>query len=315
MHTDRMRTTTRTTTLPITGPYDLREVALMGFGHRDESAFDGVMRLAFCADALDSQVGVEVHRQNDTLALTVHGEGDLDAIASQVARVVSADHDGDAWAAVCAADPVLARVHAAAPGFRPSNFYSPYEAAVWAVLSARRARGQGIALRRRLSEQHGAVFALAGRPEAALPLPEQLLGIEEFPGLPADRIPRLHTIARAALDGQLDVGRLAAMTPAEAMLDVQRLPGIGPFYSALIVIRACGLTDVLSTQEDHTRAAVETLYRLDHTPDDAELERIAEAWRPFRTWAAVALRAVGSRLIDEASITTPAARPSGRGRS
>ncbi|MFJ4164696.1 DNA-3-methyladenine glycosylase family protein [Microbacterium sp. NPDC089698] len=296
-----MSTSIRTTTLPLTGPYDLREVALMGFGHRDESSFDGVMRLAFCTDALDSQVGVEVRQLDGALAVAVHGEGDLGAIAAQVARVISADHDGEAWAAICAADPVLARVHAAAPGFRPSNFYSPYEAAVWAVLSARRARQQGIALRRRLSEQHGALFALAGRPEAALPLPEQLLGIEDLPGLPADRIPRLHAIARAALDGQLDVGRLAAMTPAEAMLDVQRLPGIGPFYSALIVIRACGLADVLSTQEDHTRAAVQALYGLDHTPDDAELERIAEAWRPFRTWAAVSLRAVGSRLLDQPS--------------
>ena len=297
-----MSATARTTTLPLAGAYDLREVALMGFGHRDESAFDGVMRLAFCTDALDSQVGVEVRQHDGALALTVHGEGDLDAIARQAARVVSADHDGDAWAAVCAADPVLARVHAAAPGFRPSNFYSPYEAAVWAVLSARRARRQGIALRRRLSEQHGRVFTLAGRPEPALPLPEQLLALEEFPGLPADRIPRLHAIARAAADGQLDVRRLAGMTPAEAMLDVQRLPGIGPFYSALIVIRACGLTDVLSTQEEHTRAAVQALYRLDHAPDDAELERIAEAWRPFRTWAAVSLRAVGSRLADDDSV-------------
>jgi DNA-3-methyladenine glycosylase II len=294
-----MSASVRTITLPLIGPYDLREVALMGFGHRDESSYDGVMRLAFCTDALDTAVGVEVRQQDGRLDLTVHGPGDLDAIAAQVARVVSADQDGDAWAAVCAADPVLTRVHAAAPGFRPSNFYSPYEAAVWATLSARRSRRQGIALRQRLSQQHGTVFEVAGRSEAALPLPEQLLDLDGFPGLPADRIPRLHAIARAALDGQLDVRRLVAMTPDDAMIDVQRLPGIGPFYSALIVIRACGLTDVLSTQEDHSRAAVQALYGLDHTPDDAEMERIAEAWRPFRTWAAVSLRAVGSRLLDE----------------
>lgn len=293
-----MSTDVRTATLPLVGPYDLREIALMGFGHRDESAFDGVMRLAFCTDALDTQVGVEVRQRDDALALVVHGAGELDAIAAQVARVVSADQDGTAWAAVCAADPVLARVHAESSGFRPSNFSNPYEAAVWAVLSARRARRQGIALRQRLAERHGAVFELAGRSEAALPLPEQLLGVDGFPGLTTERIPRLHAIARAALDGLLDVQRLTAMTPAEAMLDMQRLPGIGPFYSALIVIRACGLTDVLSTQEDHTRAAVQALYGLDHTPGDAELERIAEAWRPFRTWAAVSLRVVGSRLVD-----------------
>ncbi len=286
----------RTTSLPLSGPYDLREVALMGFGHRDETSFDGVMRLAFCTDALDAQVGVEVRQAGDRLDLTVHGDGDLDRVARQVARVVSADHDGKEWDAVCTADPVLARVHAVAPGFRPSNFYSPYEAAVWSVVSARRARAQGIALRRRLSEAHGAVFELAGRPEAALPLPARLLELDGFPGLPADRIPRLHAIARAALEGRLDVARLTAMEPAEAMADLQRLPGIGPFYSSLIVIRACGLTDVLSTQEGHTRDAVRTLYGLDHEPNDAELARIAEEWRPFRTWAAVTLRAVGSRL-------------------
>lgn len=292
-----MDTAIRTASIPLTGAYDLREVALMGFGHRDESEFDGVMRLAFCTDALDTQVGVEVRRARDELQLTVHGAGGLEAIRTQVARVVSADHDGDAWAAVCASDPVLSRVHAAAPGFRPSNFYSPYEAAVWAVLSARRSRQQGIGLRRRLSQAHGAVFELAGRTEAALPLPAQMLELDLVPGLPIDRMPRLHAIARAALDGQLDVARLAAMDPSDAMLDVQRLPGIGPFYSALIVIRACGFADVLPTQEEHTRAAVRALYRLDHDPGEAELAEIAERWRPFRTWAAVSLRAVGSRLL------------------
>jgi DNA-3-methyladenine glycosylase II len=295
---DVTMTSTRTTAIRLIGPYDLREVALMGFGPRDESSFDGVMRLAFRVDGLEQHAGVEVRQDGDLLELTVHGDAPIDVVARQVARIVSADHDGEAWGAVCAADPVLARVHAAAPGFRPSNFTSPYEAALWSILSARRPRAQGILLRRRLAEAHGTTFTLAGRTEAALPTPVALLAVDVFPGVPADRMPRLHAIARAALDGQLDVDRLTAMTPADAMTDLQRLPGIGPFYSALIVIRACGLTDVLSTQEDHTRASVRRLYGLAHDPDAAELERIAEAWRPFRTWAAVALRAVGSRLAS-----------------
>jgi DNA-3-methyladenine glycosylase II len=290
----------RTAHIALRGPYDLAEVAMMGFGHRNESSFDGVMRLAFCVDGRaggppEQQVGVEVRQSGDHLELVVHGDGDLDTITAQVARVVSADVDGAAWDAICLADPVLAPVHAVAPGFRPSNFFSPYEAAVWAVISARRARAQGIALRRRMAEAHGRVFTLAGRPEAAIPTPSGLLSITEFPGLPADRLPRLHAIANAALDGQLDVDRLRAMEPEAAMLDLQQLPGIGPFYSALIVIRALGLTDVLSMQEDHTREAVRERYGLDHTPSDAELAAIAEAWRPFRTWAAVTLRALSAR--------------------
>jgi DNA-3-methyladenine glycosylase II len=287
--------TVRTSRVALRGPYDLAEVALMGFGHRNESSFDGLMRLAFCLDRQEQQVGVEVRQTGDHLDLVVHGDGDLDAITAQVARVVSADADGVAWDAVCAADPVLARVHAIAPGFRPSNFYSPYEAAVWAVISARRARPQGIALRRKIAEAYGRGFELAGQTEWALPTPSTILTITSFPGLPADRIPRLHAIANAAHDGLLDVDRLRAMEPADAMLEVQRLPGIGPFYSALIVIRALGLTDVLSVQEDHTRELVREKYGFDHTPSDAELERVAEAWRPFRTWAAVTLRALSGR--------------------
>ena len=287
----------RTSTIDLRGPYSLEEVALMGFGHRDERSFDGVMRLAFCLDSdLEQQVGVEVRQDGRRLELVVHGDGDLAAVTRQVARVVSADHDGEAYAEVCAADPVLARVHAAAPGFRPSNFHSPYEAAVWSVLSARRQRRQAISLRQRLSEQRGAAFELAGRTVHALPTPATIARLEAVEGLQDAAVPRLHAVAEAATAGRLDVDRLTALAPEEAMAELRTLPGIGPFYSALVVVRACGLTDVLSTAEPHSRRAVRTLYGLDHEPDDAELASIAEAWRPFRTWATVALRAVGSRL-------------------
>ena len=287
----------RTSTIPLRGPYSLEEVALMGFGHRDERSFDGVMRLAFCLDTdLEQQVGVEVRQAGQQLELVVHGDGDLAAVTRQVARIVSADHDGAAYAEVCAGDPVLARVHAEAPGFRPSNFHSPYEATIWSVLSARRQRRQAITLRQGLSERHGAAFELAGRTVHALPTPAGFARLEQVEGLQDAAVPRLHGLAEAATDGRLDVDRLTALTPEEAMAELQRLPGIGPFYSALVVVRACGLTDVLSTQEPHSRRAVQALYGLDHEPDETELAAIAEAWRPFRTWATVALRAVGPRL-------------------
>ena len=63
----------RTATIDLSGPYSLEEVALMGFGHRDERSFDGVMRLAFCLDSdLEQQVGVEVRQSGDRLDLVVN---------------------------------------------------------------------------------------------------------------------------------------------------------------------------------------------------------------------------------------------------
>jgi DNA-3-methyladenine glycosylase II len=289
-----------TTHLVIKGPFDLREIALMGFGHRDERSFDGVMRLAFCLDGnYERQVGVEARQSGDRLELLAQAIGEelsdaeIDAVRKQVARVVSLDHDGEAFHQLCLRDPVLSRVHARAPGFRPALFYSPYEAALWSIISARRARSQAITLRRRMSEQYGARFELSGSATVCVPTPSAVLEIESLAGLPADRIPRLHAIAEAADRGQLDAERLRAMLPEDAQSELQRLPGIGPFYSSLIVIRACGHADAPSLGE-RSRAAVQQAYGIDHDLSDAELLALADTWRPFRTWVPVMMRALAS---------------------
>jgi DNA-3-methyladenine glycosylase II len=294
----------QTTSLDVRGPYDLGEVALMGFGHRDERRFDGVMRMAFCLDTdYETSVGVEARQRGDLVELSVRSPGPapldeaaLAAVARQVARVISLDHDGEAFDQLCRRDPVLARLHAVAPGFRPALFYSPYEAAVWSVLSARRARNQGITLRQRLCELYGTSVELAGQPTAAVPAPSRLRAVEALPGLPADRIPRLHAIAEAAQQGRLAPDRLRALPPAEAAAELQQLPGIGPFYSSLIVIRALGHADVLPAEEAHARSAIEQLYGVDHELTAAELEQLAEGWRPFRTWVMVSARALAGRM-------------------
>ncbi len=186
--------------------------------------------------------------------------------------MVSLDHDGEAFDRLCRADPVLAAVHARAPGFRPALFYSPYEAAVWSIISARRARSQGIALRDQTGRAVRApAFEVAGVRTLAVPTPSRLAAVEALPGLPADRIPRLHAIAEAAQQGRLDADRLRALPPDEAQAQLQELPGIGPFYSSLIVIRACGHADVPAPEEGHARAAIQQAYGIDHELSDAEL--------------------------------------------
>jgi DNA-3-methyladenine glycosylase II len=294
---------TTTIQLDIVGPFDLREVAMMGFGHRDERSFDGVMRMAFCLDGdYERQVGVEAKQLGNRLEVLMQPAGDLlsgaevGALGKQVARVISLDHDGEAFHQLCLADPVLAKVHARAPGFRPALFYSPYEAALWSIISARRARTQGITLRARMSEMYGAGFDLSGIRTLCVPTPSAVLEMESVPGLPADRLPRLHAVAEAAQRGELDAERLRSMPPEDAQAELQRVPGIGPFYSSLIVIRACGHADAPSLGEPRSRAAIQAAYGVDHELSDAELLALAETWRPFRTWVTVMMRALGSGL-------------------
>jgi DNA-3-methyladenine glycosylase II len=324
-------------TITPSGPFSLAEAATFGFGQRDGGGWDGVMRLAFCLDGYDRYVGVEVRQDGaggdpagpapadpdrpsaapaGAVRCVVHGAGagDLDPVRRQVARVLSLDHDAEPFTLVGQRDPVIGRLQAAAPGLRPPLFYSPYEAAAWSVLSARSPARQMMQVRERLSQAHGATFDLAGRPLAAFPAPSALLGVESFPGIPGDKIERLHGVARAALDGRLDAARLLRLGPDAAMAELQEIKGIGPFYSSLIVIRATGFTDVLPVGEPKALDLTARLYQLGAPPGESQFRQLAEAWRPFRTWATVLIRAVTPRLGDERAAGAASPGPAGRGR-
>jgi len=40
------------------------------------------------------------------------------------------------------------------------------------------------------------------------------------------------------------------------------------------------------------------LWELPRTPTDSEFLAMAEAWKPFRTWVTVLIRAAGNRVLD-----------------
>ena len=71
---------------------------------------------------------------------------------------------------------------------------------------------------------------------------------------------------------------------------MQALPGIGPFSSQLILLRGAGHPDFLTLMEPRFRRAVTRAYALDHEASDEDLQRISEAWRPYRMWMTFLLR-------------------------
>ena len=91
------------------------------------------MTLALVRDDLAGTAGVSLREEDGALAAEVSGAEDVDAVARQVARVMSLDHDGSAYPEVGVRDPVVGRAMAAAPGLRPVLFNTPYEAAAPAL--------------------------------------------------------------------------------------------------------------------------------------------------------------------------------------
>ena len=212
--------------------------------------------------------------------------------------MLSLDHDGDGFMALGERDPVLGALQRAHRGQRPVLFHSPYEAAAWAIISARRPAAQGATVRDELSRQLGETFMLQDRELLAFPQPEHLLGLgDSFPGLNLEKLTRLRGVAGAGAAGELDAARLQALGPDGAGAVISRLRGLGPFYTGLVVLRATGFADApLGVPEERMLRFMAGYYGLGQDPPLLEqYQRIAEGWRPFRTWATVLIRLAGER--------------------
>lgn len=241
----------------------------------DHEGDDQRLRTAFLVEGDWRRAEVTVTQQGDTAYLAVTGAGDLDAAATQASRFLSLDVDARGWPEVGDRDPVIADAQQQLPGLRPCGFHSPYEAAAWAVLSQRIRMTQAARLRDDLVARHG--------DDGAFPAPRELRRLDlDLPGRKAEY---LQAVADAALEGRLDGATLRSMDPGEAMRCAQEVKGLGPFAAELVVIRGANAPDALPRHERRLEDEVAQQYG-----SERSLDQVAEAWRPFRTWASVHLR-------------------------
>jgi DNA-3-methyladenine glycosylase II len=211
-----------------------------------------------------------------------------------VARVFSLDHDGTEYPAVAERDPQVGRLMESLPGLRPVCFTSPYEAAAWAVISQRISTRQAAAIKEGLIAEHGQPVQVAGEEVRCFPTPDRLLGVQSVPGLSAEKLRRLHGVARAALDGVLDADRLRALGPEAGPASLRSIPGIGPFWSQGVYLRSCGIADVFP-EEPLAIAALGRLHGLGDRPEPVAVQRLTEVYRPFRMWVCFLLRVAAGR--------------------
>jgi DNA-3-methyladenine glycosylase II len=252
------------------------------------------LRLAFPLDGSFEPVAVALEWQADQVQCEVANGVDMDAVRRQVARIFSLDVDASTYPEIGERDPALGRVMARFWGLHPVLFTSPYECAAWGVISQRISMRQAAVIQRRLVETHGHRLTLGDQEVIAFPTPEWLLQVEAVQGLSSEKVNRLHAVARAARQGLLDPHHLRDLGPEKGPESVPAIPGIGPFWSSGIYLRAAGVTDVIP-QEPKALHALATLKGLDHIPAGAELESFLDPYRPWRMWACVLLRVAANR--------------------
>jgi DNA-3-methyladenine glycosylase II len=80
------------------------------------------------------------------------------------------------------------------------------------------------------------------------------------------------------------------MTADDALVQLRQITGIGPFGAELILVRGDGAPDIFPSRERRLHEAMAELYGVDD-PSVDDLAGIADRWRPYRSWAALLLRA------------------------
>ena len=205
---------------------------------------------------------------------------DLAAAVERVRRLVDADCDPVAIADAFAGDALLGPLVRARPGLRVPGHVDGDELAARAVLGQQVTVAAARTTAARLTERYGDRVTL---PVAGLthlfPSSARLAEVdpEELP-MPRSRGRALVALSRRLADGGLSLDRGAERDDVRRRL--LEVPGIGPWTADYVALRALGHPDVFLPTDIGIRDA---LTALGHDPADAA--RLAERWRPWRSYA------------------------------
>lgn len=164
-------------------------------------------------------------------------------------------------------DKTLAPLVKRFPGTRVPGAWDGFEMAIRAVVGQQISVAGATTLMSRIAARHGVT-------------PESLMRARANPGMPQTRWNAIRGLARAAARGEMTFTRGASLD--ESIERLVSLPGIGPWTAHYIAMRALREPDAFPHSDLGLRKAVGMI-------PASELLARAEAWRPYRAYAAMLL--------------------------
>lgn len=201
-------------------------------------------------------------------------------LVSRVRRWLDLDAEPAMVEAALATDPALAPLVAARPGLRVPTTVDPWETVVRAIVGQQVSVAGARTILGRIVAAYGAptsdLVAFPTAVELAAADPGDVAAL----GMPGARARTVVAVAEAVADGSLD---LLAGDPADVGAALEALPGVGPWTSAYVRLRALGDPDVLPATDLGIRHGARAV-GLPEQP--RALDEHARAWSPWRSYAA-----------------------------
>ncbi|MDN4641810.1 AlkA N-terminal domain-containing protein [Agreia sp. PsM10] len=204
---------------------------------------------------------------------------DVEAIASIVRAWLDLDLEPSRIVDACGRDPRLGPLVAARPGLRVIGHPDGYEAALTTVLGQQVSLASARTFAGRLVAAYGepGPDSLMIFPPAAVVASIPVDDLQRTIGLTGARTRTLHAVAQASSDG-LDLSPSVDLAATRAAL--LAIPGVGPWTADYLAVRALGDRDAYPAGDLVLRRAL-------GVRTAAEAERMAEPWRPIRSYALI----------------------------
>ena len=233
----------------------------------------------FRVEALEQQNALALHHSPSALAC-------LEPLRERVRRMFDLDADPTLIASHFANDPHLAAMLLSNPGLRLPTAFDPFEQAVRAIVGQQVTVKAAVTITGRLVERLGE--PLADAPDGILrlfPTPAAVAAANlDGIGMPGKRVQTLQHFAAQVASGELRLDISAGAT--ELIERLCALPGIGPWTAEYIALRAFGDADAFPASDlGLLKAPIWGAGGI----TARQLQNHAEAWRPWRAYAAAHL--------------------------
>jgi AraC family transcriptional regulator, regulatory protein of adaptative response / DNA-3-methyladenine glycosylase II len=224
-------------------------------------------------------------------ALVVRIEfGDPHSLIFIIERIRKMFDLGADWAVIVQSlksDPTLVSSVEANPGLRVPGSWNGFELATRAILGQQITVKGATALAGRMVSRFGKPFRVADGLTHLFPAPETLADarLGEI-GVTGARAETIRTLARAVCAGEID---FEGVVDSEAFLNrLCEIPGIGKWTAQYVAMRALREPDAFPSTDLGLLRALDLR-------SSRELEERAEAWRPWRAYAAMYLWRMASQ--------------------
>ena len=168
----------------------------------------------------------------------------------------------------------IAEIGPPPPRHRPADFATLMDVIIGQQVSTASAR----AISGRLTERLGKVT-----PDTFSTLAEADL---RAVGFSRQKMAYGRDLAAAFQEGRIAVPKLRRLTDEDAIIVLSAVKGIGRWSAEVFLLFSLKRPDVMPAQDLALMVAAQRLKRLKTRPDPKRLLKIAEPWRPFRSYGA-----------------------------